>query len=57
MSVWGVRVASGSVFFYDRALREGEDPIRVARYMVGNPLRAGLVSSVEEYLHWDARWL
>ena len=50
----------GSVWqrgFYDRALRESEDPIKVARYMVGNPLRAGLVSSVEEYSHWDARWL
>lgn len=43
--------------FYDRALRQNEEPINVARYMVGNPLRAGLVDSVEEYPHWDARWL
>ncbi|MDI3325979.1 transposase [Pontibacterium granulatum] len=43
--------------FYDRAIRANEDPITVARYMVGNPLRAGLVDSIEDYPHWDARWL
>lgn len=29
----------------------------MARYMVANPLRAGLVSSIREYPHWDAVWL
>jgi len=29
----------------------------VARYIVANPLRAGLVESVRDYPHWDAIWL
>ena len=43
--------------FHDRALRREEDVLNVARYIVANPLRAGLVSSVREYPHWDAVWL
>jgi putative transposase len=29
----------------------------VARYIVANPLRAGLVNRVEDYSHWDSIWL
>ncbi|MFV3290267.1 transposase, partial [Pseudomonas sp. NY11955] len=29
----------------------------VARYIVANPIRAGLVSRVGDYPHWDAVWL
>ena len=43
--------------FHDRALRRGEDLRSVARYVVANPLRAGLVRSIREYPHWDAIWL
>jgi len=43
--------------FHDRALREEEDIVEVARYIVANPLRAGLVESVRDYPHWDAIWL
>ncbi|MGE7992307.1 REP-associated tyrosine transposase [Pseudomonas sp. NPDC089554] len=43
--------------YQDRALRREEDVRRVARYIVANPLRAGLVSSIREYPHWDAVWL
>ncbi|EKT4522694.1 transposase [Pseudomonas putida] len=43
--------------YHDRALRE-EDNIRAtARYIVANPLRAGLVSTIADYPHWDATWL
>jgi REP element-mobilizing transposase RayT len=42
--------------YQDRALRR-EDVKWVARYIVANPLRAGLVGSVREYPHWDAVWL
>lgn len=43
--------------FHDRALRKEEDVQAVARYVVANPLRAGLVSSLRDYPLWDAIWL
>ena len=43
--------------FYDHAIRNEEDVVAVARYIVANPLRAGLVKRVEDYPHWDAIWL
>jgi REP element-mobilizing transposase RayT len=43
--------------FYDHAIRAEEDVRQVARYIVANPLRAGLVESLGEYPHWDAIWL
>ncbi|MCK7595217.1 REP-associated tyrosine transposase [Pseudomarimonas salicorniae] len=51
---------SGSLWqrgFHDRALREDEDVRDAARYIVANPLRAGLAESVGEYPYWDAVWL
>jgi hypothetical protein len=43
--------------FHDHAIRCDEDLIAVARYVVGNPLRAGLVDVVGDYPFWDAVWL
>ena len=43
--------------FHDRALRKSDDVTSAARYIVMNPLRAGLVGSVREYPFWDAAWL
>ncbi|MCO5096894.1 MAG: transposase [Rhodocyclaceae bacterium] len=43
--------------FHDHALREEEDLREIARYIVVNPLRAGLVASLADYPHWDAVWL
>jgi REP element-mobilizing transposase RayT len=43
--------------FHDRALRDEDDLRDIARYIVANPLRAGLVKSLGEYPHWDAIWL
>ena len=43
--------------FHDYALRKEEDIKGVARYIVANPLRAGLVDSIGEYPFWDALWL
>ncbi|MFM9912743.1 MAG: REP-associated tyrosine transposase [Methylophilaceae bacterium] len=43
--------------FYDHALRRDEDLPAVARYIVANPLRAGLVQRLGDYPHWDAVWL
>jgi hypothetical protein len=43
--------------FHDRALRQEEELQTIARYIVANPLRAGLVKRVGDYAHWDAMWL
>jgi REP element-mobilizing transposase RayT len=43
--------------FHDHALRDDEDLRIVARYIVANPLRAGLVDDIGAYPHWDAIWL
>ncbi|MBU0901061.1 MULTISPECIES: REP-associated tyrosine transposase [Pseudomonas] len=43
--------------FHDHALRHEEDVLPVARYIVANPLRAGLVKRVGDYPLWDAVWL
>jgi len=43
--------------FHDRALRRGEDASAAARYIVLNPLRAGLVHRVGDYPFWDAAWI
>jgi len=42
--------------FHDRAIRSDEDLQALARYVVANPLRAGLVTSIGRYSHWDAVW-
>ena len=43
--------------FHDHALRREEDIRKVARYIVANPLRAGLVEQIGDYPFWDAQWL
>jgi REP element-mobilizing transposase RayT len=43
--------------FHDRALREEEDLVSVARHMVANPIRRGLVARVGDYPFWNATWL
>jgi REP element-mobilizing transposase RayT len=43
--------------FHDRALRREEDLVKVARYIVANPLRAGLVEKPGDYPLWDAIWV
>ncbi len=43
--------------FHDRAIRCEEDLVGVARYIVANPLREGIVRSVRDYPLWDAKWL
>ena len=43
--------------FHDRALRKEEHRLAVSRYIVANPLRAGLVERIGDYPHWDCVWL
>ena len=43
--------------YHDRAARKGEDIRQIARYIVANPLRAGLVRDIGDYPHWDCIWM
>ena len=43
--------------YHDRAVRRERDLRTLARYVVANPLRAGLVEDIGKYPHWDAVWL
>jgi len=54
------RGRSGRVWqkgFHDHALRTEEDLQATARYVIANPLRAGLVRRVGDYPLWDTIWL
>lgn len=53
----GRRVSLWQRGFHDRALRREEDLVKVARYVVANPLRAGLVERLGDYPLWDAIWV
>ena len=59
-SVNAVRDQQGHIWargFHDHALRADEELISTARYIIGNPVRAGLVRRVGMYPFWDAVWL
>jgi REP element-mobilizing transposase RayT len=43
--------------FHDHALRREEALIDVARYIIRNPVAAGLVKRVGDYPYWNAAWL
>lgn len=43
--------------YHDHALRKEEDLKDTARYIIMNPVRAGLVKSVRDYPLWDAKWI
>lgn len=40
--------------FYDQQIRDERHFLNTARYIVANPLRAGLVQSVGDYPLWDS---
>jgi putative transposase len=39
--------------YHDHGVRQEADLQSIASYIVANPLRAGLVSRIEDYPHWD----
>jgi putative transposase len=43
--------------YHDHAIRRDEDLRALARYIVANPLRAGLVKRISDYPWWDSIWL
>ena len=42
--------------YHDHAVRREEDLVDFARYVVANPLRAGLVRRLGDYPYWNAIW-
>lgn len=51
--------SSGKIWqsgFYERCLLEAH-LLPAARYLIANPLRAGLVNEIGQYPYWDAIWL
>jgi len=42
--------------FHDHAVRREESLLAIARYLVLNPVRAGLVARVGDYPYWNAIW-
>ncbi|MBL4911268.1 MAG: transposase [Alteromonadaceae bacterium] len=43
--------------FYDHALRKEENRIKIARYIVANPLRKKLVKNIGDYPYWNSVYL
>ena len=43
--------------YHDHALRRDEDIRSVARYIVANPLRTGIVKEIGDYPLWDSIYL
>ena len=43
--------------YFDRAVRHDQSVEETARYIIGNPIRAKLVTRVEDYSFWNAEWL
>ena len=43
--------------YHDQAIRREEDIAQTARYIVANPLRAGLVNRIGDYPYWNAIYL
>lgn len=43
--------------FHDHAARSDENTKAMARYIVANPVRANIVTSIANYPFWDAVWL
>ncbi len=53
-------IRSGRVWqkgFHDRAIRGDKDLRDIARYVVMNPVRAGIVKKIWDYSLWDAVWV
>jgi len=43
--------------FHDHAVRSNQSLIEIARYVIMNPVRAGLVKRVADYALWDSVWI
>jgi REP element-mobilizing transposase RayT len=59
-SALGIADYAGPIWqhgYIDNALRTEESLVETARYIIGNPLRAGLVTRIGDYPLWDCVWV
>ena len=59
-SINSAKGTSGPVWqsgYHDHAMRRKEDLVTTARYIIANPLRAGIVKDVGDYPLWDCIYL
>jgi len=57
---WAAASTGGAMWqqgFHDHALRNEENILDIARYVVMNPVRAKLCKRVGDYPFWDAVWV
>ncbi|KQQ64367.1 transposase [Pseudomonas sp. Leaf127] len=54
---FGNKMLCGQKGYHDHAARRDEDVLKMARYVIANPIRAGLVQRVGDYPLWDAVWI
>jgi REP element-mobilizing transposase RayT len=43
--------------YHDHGVRADEDLVEMARYVINNPIRAGLVTHRGDYPLWDCEWM
>ena len=43
--------------FHDHAVRSDESLIEMARYVIMNPVRAGMIKHIGDYPLWDSMWM
>jgi REP element-mobilizing transposase RayT len=43
--------------FHDHAVRTEDSLLAIARYVIMNPVRAGIVERIADYPLWDSAWL
>jgi len=59
-AVNSIRTTEGAVWqagFYDHMLRDEDDLLAQAQYIIDNPVRRGLVGNPHQYPHWGCRWI
>jgi len=56
-AAFGISGALWQRGYHDHAIRAEEDLRSIARYVVANPIRAGLVRRLADYPFWGARWI
>ena len=43
--------------YHDRAMRLDDDLMKVAQYIIANPVRAQLVANTGDYPYWNSLWI
>ena len=43
--------------YHDHGLRHDDNLVVISRYIIGNPLRAGLAERIGDYPYWNSVWM